>query len=416
MGNRRFAWGFTIIAILCIVTIICLSWANYQFVIQSQEANQFLPRWLGTRLYLTQGWSPYSQETNAEIQKTIYGRQVRADEDPALYLYPFYSFLIFSPFALTDKYLIARVIWMVILELALIAITVLSISLARWRTSAFIWLLLILFSLAWYYSVRPVMDGDISILCAFFLVLALALIRAEQDALAGLLLSIATIKPNMILVVVLFILIWAISMHRWLLFWSFLGCLGLIVAGTSLLMPSWLVENLRQLVQYLRSPQINNPATLVGYWLPGIGKQFGWALTIGFSGLLIVEWVRGAGKDFRWFLWTVFLTLAISPLLGIPTSINNYVVMLPGFILVLAVWGERWGKLGLILIACSMVLMSFGVWGIVWYGQQQGIPAELNPYIFFMLPIFMIVVLYWVRWWAVHPPRLPLQEMAGVLK
>jgi len=212
---------------------------------------------------------------------------------------------------------------------------------------------------------------------------------------------------------VIFVIIWAIVQRRWQLFWGFVGSLGIIVAATSLLIPTWLVENIRQVIEYFRLDPINTPGALIAYWLPGVGRQFGVVITVVMIAILIWEIWHALGKDFRWFLWTACLALAVTPLIGIPTSITHYIALFPGFILVLATWDQRWGILGRLMMYISLLFFSVGIWGWVYYGQQQGIPPELNAWVFFSFPVFMLIGLYWVRWWAIQPPRLPLQEASN---
>jgi hypothetical protein len=272
---------------------------------------------------------------------------------------------------------------------------------------------MIVFSLVWYYGLLAVLQGDAAILATLLICLSFFTLQADQDALAGFLLALATIKPTVVLVLVIFVIIWAIVQRRWQLFWGFVGSLGIIVAATSLLIPTWLVENIRQVIEYFRLDPINTPGALIAYWLPGVGRQFGVVITVVMIAILIWEIWHALGKDFRWFLWTACLALAVTPLIGIPTSITHYIALFPGFILVLATWDQRWGILGRLMMYISLLFFSVGIWGWVYYGQQQGIPPELNAWVFFSFPVFMLIGLYWVRWWAIQPPRLPLQDASN---
>ncbi|MFC2043579.1 hypothetical protein ACFLUA_05465, partial [Chloroflexota bacterium] len=114
---------------------------------------------------------------------------------------------------------------------------------------------------------------------ALFIVLALLAIRSDIDALAGISLALASIKPQMVLILYIFILIWAVSTHRWTLIWSLLGFLVLFIAAGSLLVPNWIVDNFRQVIRFSESNFISTPGAIISYWLPGIGRQLGWALT-----------------------------------------------------------------------------------------------------------------------------------------
>jgi hypothetical protein len=410
LNNRRAGLLLASGILLAILAIVGLTWANYRYVSQSTGNNKFFPRWAGTRLLLTKGWSPYSQETTAEIQKAIYGREAQDGEDPAYFMAPLYAFLVYLPFALTPNIDLMRAVWMTLLEISLLLIAGFSLNLSRWQVARILWLVIMIFSLLWYYGFVSVIQGDAAILVALLICLSFFTLQAEQDALAGFLMALATIKPTIVLVLVVFVLIWAVAQRRWQLFWGFFGSLALIVAATSLLIPTWLVENIRQIVLLYRFETVNSVGTLIGYWLPGVGRQFGLAITVVVITILIWEFWQALGKDLRWFFWTASLALALTPLIGIPTSITHYVALLPGFILVLATWDQRWGVLGRLMMFISLLFFSAGIWGWVYYGQQQGIPPELNAGVFFALPIFMLIGLYWVRWWAIRPPRLPLQE------
>jgi hypothetical protein len=83
-----------------VAILALLTWGNYQYVRQNPGGNDFLPRWLGTRLLVFQGLSPYSDETALEIQKMAYGRPVRAGEDEMRMAYPLYSIVLFLPYAI----------------------------------------------------------------------------------------------------------------------------------------------------------------------------------------------------------------------------------------------------------------------------------------------------------------------------
>ena len=144
-------------------------------------------------------------------------------------------------------------------------------------------------------------------------------------------------------------------------------------------------------------------------WMPGVGKQLGWALTIFLVGTMIWEWRSALGKDFRWFLWTAYLTLTITPLCGIRTSTENYVVLFPALVLVLAAWDQEWGLFGRVLVAVSFLLLFFGVWWLFLATLERGIQPVQNPIMFFPLPVFLLIGFYWIRWWILRPER-PLMD------
>jgi len=412
MNYRRVSVSLGAILFLSILILVGLTWVNYRYTTQNQTMNKFLPRWAGTRLLMMKGWSPYSQQTTDEIQQMAYGRSARSGEDRGYFIYPLYSSLIYAPFSLTDDYALANALWMTLLELSIIAIFVISLSLSQWRPSPLLLIFLFIFTALWYHTLRPILSSNASILSVLFIVLALLAIRSNVDALAGISLALASIKPQMVLILYIFILIWAVSTHRWTIIWSLLGFLVLFIAASSLLVPNWIVDNVRQVILFSESNFISTPGAIIAYWLPGIGRQVGWALTGIMVGVLLIEWRHSLGKEFRWFYWTVLLTLVINNLIGIYTTLENYIILYPAIILIFALLDKRWGGFGRGLIILLILIITVGLWGILLNTANKGSQPDLDPIIFFFMPILTLFGLYWVRWWAIRPMRLPLEEFA----
>jgi hypothetical protein len=409
--NNRWSIVVPILSIVLASTILVgLTYANYQYTSNNPGGNDFLSRWVGTRLFLTRGISPYSEQVTRQIQLMAYGREATSGEDQMLFAYPFYTTIIISPFAVVGEYALARALWMTALEVMVILLTFISLSIARWKAPLWLMASLLLFSVTWYYGLRPIINGNPAVFVAVFLALAFMAVRANFDPLAGFLLAISTIKPQMIVLIIPFVLLWAISHRRWTLFWSFAGSLALLIAGFSVFYPDWPIQNIRQILSYPAYTLPNTPGAMLTAWLPGVGKQLGWGITILMVTLIFVEWRAALRKDFRWFLWTACITIAITNLIGIHTATENYVAMFPGLVLVLSIWDERWRKLGQWIGFITMLLLLVGLWLLFVSTIQFGDQPIQHPVMFFPLPVLLIAGLYWVRWWAIHPPRLFLEE------
>lgn len=409
--GRRAAWTLAGLVVVFLAVLGGLLWANYRFAANTPGGSDFLPRWVGTRFFIKQGWSPYSEETSEEIHLLAFGRaRPPRGVEPVRFVYPFYSVLIFAPFAISSDWVAARALWMTVAEIGVLAIVAMGIALIQWRPSRFMFLVLALFSMLWFHSVKPVLSGDPAVLAAVMITGALLAIRSEHDVLGGFLLGLATFKPQMVVLLVVFLLVWSASRGRWVLFSSFLATVAFLMGATSLLLrESWFMDGLREMVLHVLAETGGSPGALFVRYFPGIGREMGWVLTVFMLGTLFWEWRKALGQEFRWFLWAASLTLVLTNLSGVYTSTDNYIAMLPVLILVLGTWVERWGTPGRWLAGGSLVVLFFGLWAMAWSAANRGFPFDLRPEIFFLLPVFLLVGLYWVRWWFTRPPRLPLE-------
>ena len=58
-----------------------------------------------------------------------------------------------------------------------------------------------------------------------------------------------------------------------------------------------------------------------------------------------------------------------------------------------------------------LLALFFGLWWLFLTTIQRGDQPIQHPIMFFPLPLFMLLGLYWVRWWAIRPPRPLMDEM-----
>ncbi len=402
---------FSVLLVLGILALVILTWANYRFAVANYGGVSFLPRWLGTRLLLMEGQSPYSEETAQAVQSMLSKLPGGGEKGAQLFLYPFYSVFVFAPYALIEDYNMARAVWMTTLEVAVVLTVAAGLMLSRWRIKPMMQAVLLAFAALWYYSSQALINGDAGLLVGLLIAAALLSLRSEQDSLAGFLLALATIKPQMVILLAGLVILWGISNQRWIIVWSFVGSVALMSAVTAMLIPNWIWQNLQQFATYNRYEIVDTAGEIFAVWMPGVGNQLGWAVMVITTATLLWEWRAAWSKEFRWFLWTAFLTLTISFWTGIPTATENYMMLFPVLVIIFAAWDAEWGIFGRGLIFLSVVSLFFGVWWI--YFRNVGIGLNnislsglSSPLVlFFLLPLLLWVGLYWVRWWVLRPER-----------
>lgn len=400
-----------VIIILALAGLAGMVWGNYSYTRQNPGGNDFLVHWVGSQALIEDGISPYSDEVAQRIQTIAYGRPARQGEHELRVAYPLYSVFLFIPFAWIKDFNLARAVWMTVLELGLVGLVILSLRLLRWRPASWMIAVLVIFSIFWYHGLRPLINGNAVILIAVLLTAGLLAIRSGADELAGVLFAFSTIKPQVVVLFLLFIVIWGFAKRRWrLLGWLF-GTVFILVTSAALFIPDWILQNLREVLRY---PEYNPPGTpgaAFAFWWPDFGERLGWALTGVVVVVLLLEWWVALRSEMRGFLWASGLTLMASQWIGIQTDPGNFIVLFPVLMMILSLLDERWRGRGNLIILGLLVVALVGIWAIFLSTVEYADQPIQSPVMFFPLPGLILLLLYWVRWWAIRPPRPWLEQI-----
>ena len=407
MNRQRSMILKIVVMTVCLLVLLgAMTWGNYRYAEANPGGNDFLVHWMGTRSMVKDSLNPYSDQVAERIQTFAYGAPAKAGQHELRVAYPLYSVIIFLPFSLVSDFTLARALWMTLLEGGLLMLVVVSIRLAKWKVGPALLALLFIFALFWYHGLRPLINGNAVILVALGLAGGFLAMREGADELAGVLFALTTIKPQVVVLVLVFVAWWALNNRRWRLLGWMIGTVALLSAAAALLIPDWMLYELREVIRYPSYNPPGSPRAAFIEWWPAWGSRLGWALTACVVILLLVEWFTNRRAEFRGFLWTSFLTLTLSPWTGIQTDPGNFVVLFPVLILVFAMLDERWRPGGKWFVVANLILLTAGIWFIflrtVVYTDQ---PIQ-SAVMFFPLPAYLLLLLYWVRWWAVTPPSV----------
>jgi hypothetical protein len=390
-------------------TLIGLTWVNYHFSETNPGGNDFLARWMGARYWIQKGISPYDNQVSQATQMAIYGHLAdpKKGEDLGHFVYPFTAMIFFAPFGLLE-YLPARAVWMTGLEVSLFFLAVTSIRLANWSLRAYKALPLIAFSVLWYPGMRALLVGQFGVIEDLLLALALLAIQKKNDFIAGLLLSLAISKPQMSYLVIIFCILWAISVGRREILGGFFATTALMLAVSFLFIPNWPVQMLRQMLEYPSYTALGSTLSIIADTLPGIRQRVSLILHAIFGIFLLVEWILALKKDTRRFMWVAFLTLVVTNLITFRVATTGYVMMLPVLFVILKNIEDRWQKVGSIGVWFLVLILGAGGWWMfiaTLKGNQE------SPLMYIPLPIIYLVGLLWVRWWYLNPPRVMSDEV-----
>ena len=383
--------------------LLALGIANYRVASQFPGGNDFLPRWVGAREWLQRGTSPYDPRVSEAAQRMIYGRLAdpAAGEDIAHFAYPLPAMLFFGPSGLLP-YPAARAVWMTLIEVSLPVLIIMGMRLTHWRPPLWLQVALLLFAVLCYHGIRTVVLGQFAAIEAVLMVGALLAIQRRQDQLAGILLGLSIAKPQMPVLLIPFVLLWAVRSGRTIVAGWATATAGLLIGVSIALIPDWPVQWLRQLLDYPTYTVIGPPISVLTGLLPRGQTALTLILCLLLLAYLIWEWLQAFGKEDRWFQWTAAMTLTITNLIALRTATTNFVGLYPALVLIFALWHERWGRRGSVVISLTLLALLVGLWSL-FVTTLEGNRESAAMYL--PLPLLTLAGLWWSRWWVVRRHR-----------
>jgi len=388
---------------LVLIALGGLGWANYAFSAQNPGGNDFLVYYTGTRAVLYEGVSPYSERVAARIQERVYGQPAGEDEHQLRFVYPLYSLLFFAPFAVISDFAAARAAWMTVLQASIFLTAMLNLRVMRWKPDFWLKVGYFLFAMTWYHAVRGVINGNAVVMICLLITWYILAVKSQKFVLAGVLLALATIKPHLMILPVVYSAVWAVSRREWALIGSFLLTMLILVGGSLLVVPNWIIQNLWEVIRFPGYNPVLTLGQLLGEWLPGIRLQIRWVPTVSLGFVLLLEWWASRKGTFNRFFWTFGLTLAVSQWIGIPTDPGNFILLFPVLGIILAVWDKRWKKAGGQAAAAALGILWIGLWWLFLKTVEMSYQPVQAPVMFLPLPAFLLLGLYWVKWWFATP-------------
>ena len=409
-----------VIALLIGVLFACESVAVHAlFTTRFPGGNDFYSRWAGARALLRENRDPYSLEVTAEIQ-AVKGIDP-SKEGKGSFAFPLHVVFLFWPLAYLP-YDWAQAIWMVTLQWVVVGVVVGMLSLERWRPSP-VGLAGLFFGTLFLYPIaRSIMLGQFTLHVTLFLVAALWSLQRGHDGWAGVWLAATSIKPQMVIFIGPWLVLWAIARRRWRLVGGLAAGGVLFLLASLALFPRWPISFLEDVQRYGGVAGGRNPlAVLAGLVWPD-GPE---AVRYGVAGLLLLgmvwAWWRGRQDEanqneadqnppqhclfYGGARLATYWTIVVSLLVTFQTGTTNQVMLL----IPLLAWlrkalerRERW-----------WVLIGVGAGQVaLWFLFLSTIKGDWeNPVLFLPLPLFCLVVLVGVeitRWRAArHPADSP---------
>jgi len=395
--------GFVLGAFILIVALLVLD--IYLARILSGGEWLYL-RWSGARAFLFEHIEPYGSIVAQRVQELTYsGRAAFLNEYPYALNDPFYIVLLYTPLALFSDFTIVRGIWMLLSQAALVGIVLLSLNLSEWEPPLWMFIIFMGFGLFSYFSISALLFASPAIFLTLIYLFILSALRSFSDELAGALLFLVAYQWEVGILFFLLVLVFVIMNRRWHVFIGF-GMTFVLLALVSLIANSgWIIPYIRAvLFDWTRGITYTFGITLA-YIFSGLSISIDKWITAAVSVVVLFEAIRSANEHARQVMWAAFLSLALNPMVGFAIFPSNHIALLPAAILVTALVRERWQDSRVVLSIFLIGLIIFFYFGF--YFETLGASSQIYSELISILPpILTVIGLYWMRWWAVRPPRI----------
>jgi len=361
--------------------------------------------WVGARELLLNGRNPYGPDVTREIQQGYYGRPLDlsrpTDPRDQRFAYPVYVAFVLAPtIPLPFEVVRKGFFW------ALLGLTVASIPLwlrvLRWPAPLWAQASLVVFTI----GSLPVMQGlklqQMTLLVVALVAIGLALLVTDRPIAAGIALALATIKPQLVWLLLLWLIIWTLAdwrrRYRWAA--SFLFTMAILWAASEWYLPHWVPRFLQAMREY---PTYTDAVSTFDKLIPA---PWAWVpRVLAVAATLHIGWKnRRLAEDAPAFAATVALTLAVTIIVIPSYALYNEVMLLPGLLLLVRGRQPLWNRNG-----PGRVLLSFAAVLLLWPWLSSIALAGLS----FVLPLRTVEAAWAVPLWTVLP--LPVVVAALVL-
>jgi hypothetical protein len=306
----------------------------------------FYPIWLTSREALFRHRDPYSPEMTRAIQTGLFGRPVDAGQHPLdppagyrEFAYPGFVDLIFWPVAYLP-FPAVRIILAIVLPMMTAGGIWLWANAMRFEASAGVIAVFVPLTLCNYPILEGLFAEQLGLVVGFLLAASMAALGAKKYVLSGVLLAFSTMKPQMTVLLIIFLLIWSFAKwdERHRLAESFIAAETFLCAAAFGVWPRWLAQWLGTLFNYRN---YSTPPLIMDLLGPRVGPVLGPVLVmVAIVYAVGVAWrARDRSSESEEFWVTVALILAITVLATLPGhAIYDHIVLLPGIMLAVHFW------------------------------------------------------------------------------
>jgi len=353
------------------------------------------PQWLGARELLLYGHDPYSAETTREIQQGYYGRPLDPSrpgepKDQQAFAYPVYVAFYLAPTIHLPFEAVRKGFFWVLFILTVVSIP-LWLRVLRWSAPLWAQGSMIIFTIGSLTVMQGLKLPQMTLLVAALLAIGLALLASDRPIAAGVALALATIKPQLVWLLLFWLTIWTLAdwrrRYRWAA--SFLCAMAVLCAASEWYLPNWIFRFVQAVHRY---QNYNDAVSILDKLLPA-----GWGLipsAFAVAATAYIGWKnRRVAVDTPSFAAMTSLTLAVTVIVTPSYALYNEVILLSTLLMLVRDRQLLWNQ-----NLSSRVLLSLAAVLLLWQWLASIVLAGLS----FVLPLRTFEAAWPVPLWTVH--------------
>jgi len=375
------------IAIIFLLLLAILTAAIRNFTQGNAFGNDYYIFYLAGQAAIT-GDNPYSDQVAHQVQMGLLKRPALPEEDQLAFAYPLFALAVVLP-TLWLPYDWAQSLWMAVNLIALAAsLLFLLTSLRKSQKINPGWLILAISPLSLYPMFYGMLMGNFVLLITAFLLFLLSSciasqhLNAFQQIFFGICLAWCSIKPQFVWLFYIFIFLYILRKHLWILLGSSAASLFLMSGISFVAGPNWVSQWIHRMNQY---SQYNQALPNLLSWLNQlVNSQYAFFIGLAIiipalrlTGIFFWRWWRHRLNWILMLAWCGFITYLLHPR---AVSYEQYVFIFP-FI----VWLFSDIRKGAIATLASLAAIILSWVAFFVTGPYHPLAVDLLPYLFYLL-------------------------------
>ena len=390
--------SITIIFVLLLVVGLVLF--NYFFFSSFVSSENFLFHRELSRVVILEGQDPYEKQTITRITTFVQNQVPGFYNDDYKFTSPLYLLFLYFPFALIEDFSFSITVWLLLNQLLLIVCIRLFLKLFNWNPGKIQSVFIITICFISYYSLISFVFTEISIIQMLFFILGLRSMVLENEIESGIFWGLASIALKNLLLP--YLLIIAIIFYRGkftIFLWSLITVIFLSLTGF-IFDATWPIKMMRNAFMENLSLISNYSINISNIFERNAGGilQFLPLLLIFW---MILEWGYNKKRTTEQFLWIICLSLCINVLISPGNAFFASVFLNIVVVYIIYLWKFR-KRIGHQFIIPIMAIINILVplyrnYEIFISNQVSNIESMNLAGV-----LFLIFMLYWVRWWVME--------------